>query len=322
MNRPTFLILGTSKAGTTSLHYYLSQHPEILMSDPKEPAFFRLEYQRGPEYYWRTYFRRWGGQPAVGDGCPQNLYLPYVVPRVAATVPEARLVVLCRNPVDRAASAWSHNARAGIEPLSFEAAVEKNLRRLERGPTFADESEATLYGAVYANEGNAGLQRTFGFYVEPGHYAEAIERYAAAFGRERIKILFFEDLARDPEGTTADVVRFLGLEPRPLADATVQNEATSRSAAGISATLSRIPGVSRISPVWRARVRRWIARVGRGGQPQPEISDATRRLLHEHFRPHNARLAALADRNLAAWNVPRAPVSQTKKGAARGGPPR
>ena len=62
MNRPTFFLLGASKAGTTSLHYYLAQHPDILMSDPKEPAFFRLEYERGPDWYWRTYFRRYAGQ--------------------------------------------------------------------------------------------------------------------------------------------------------------------------------------------------------------------------------------------------------------------
>ena len=62
MNRPTFFLLGASKAGTTSLHYYLAQHPGILMSDPKEPAYFRLEYERGADWYWRTYFRRYAGQ--------------------------------------------------------------------------------------------------------------------------------------------------------------------------------------------------------------------------------------------------------------------
>ena len=126
MNRPTFFILGTSKAGTTSLHHYLAQHPDILMSDPKEPPYFRLEYERGAEYYWRTYYRRWSGQRQVGDGSPQNLYLPFVAPRIAASVPDAKLIVLCRHPVDRAVSAWWHNSRAGLR-----AAVVRRRRRAQ-----------------------------------------------------------------------------------------------------------------------------------------------------------------------------------------------
>jgi hypothetical protein len=305
MNRPSFFILGTSKAGTTSLHYYLSQHPDILMSDPKEPPFFRLEYARGPEYYWRTYFRRWSGQRAAGDGAPQNLYLPFVAPRIAATAPDARLVVLCRNPVDRAVSAWSHNARVGNEALPFEEAIERNLRRMREGPRFEDEAGAAEYARVYAESGSAGLERTFGFYVEPGYYADAIERYASLFGRERMKILFFEDLTRDSGGVTAEVVRFLDLEPRPLGDERIQNEATSSWAARVMGSIARLPGVQRISPEWRTRARRGIAGLGRVGQSAPQVSAAARRELHQHFREPNARLAALTGRNLAAWNVPR-----------------
>lgn len=301
MRAPTFFILGTSKAGTSSLHYYLSQHPDILMSDPKEPAFFRLEYERGPAFYWETYFRRWSGQPEVGDAAPQNLDLPFVAPRIAATTPNARLIVLCRHPVDRAVSAWRHNVRTGTEPLPFEAAVEKNLRRLTHGPLLADEVDAKLYAEVNAREGNAGLQRAFGFYIEPGYYAVAIERYMALFGRQRLKILFLEDLARDPEGTTAETVRFLGLEPRPLTDRAIQNEATSPRAARLASAIARIPGVDRIPPGWRIRARRWIARFGKGGG-KPEVPVAARRMLVEHFRPHTDRLAAMTGRDLSAWH--------------------
>jgi len=163
VNRPTFFLLGATKAGTTSLHYYLTQHSDILMSDPKEPPFFRLEYERGPDWYWRTYFRRHAGQREAGDGAPQNLYLPFVAPRIAGTAPDARLLVLCRHPVDRAVSAWRHNVRAGVERVPFEAAIEQNLRRLERGPTFADETEARPYRELADRGGNAALQREFGF---------------------------------------------------------------------------------------------------------------------------------------------------------------
>jgi hypothetical protein len=227
VNRPTFFLLGASKAGTTSLHYYLAQHPDILMSDPKEPAYFRLEYERGADWYWRTYFRRYAGQRAAGDGAPQNLHLPFVAARIAATAPEARLLVLCRHPVERAVSAWRHNVRLGIEPLPFGAAVEKNLRRLERGETFEGDEGARRYQDIGGREGNAGLQRAYGFYVDPGRYAQHIERYHGLFGRERLLVLYFEDLVADPATVTARAVAFLGLPAHPLRDTRPQNEATS-----------------------------------------------------------------------------------------------
>ena len=62
MKLPNFFLIGTAKAGTTSVHYYLSQHPDVLMSDPKEPLFFQIEYERGLDYYLSTYFRNYAGQ--------------------------------------------------------------------------------------------------------------------------------------------------------------------------------------------------------------------------------------------------------------------
>jgi hypothetical protein len=139
--------------------------------------------------------------------------------------------------------------------------------------------------------------------VEPGHYAEAIERYRALFGAERMKVLFFEDLARDPDAVTAEVIAFLGLEPQPLTDRNPQNEATSPLAARLNSMLARVPGVSSLSPALRTRVRRWIAVSGKAGAKAP-VSMTARRDLVKHFRSHNQRLAALTRRDLGAWDSP------------------
>ena len=301
MRLPTFLILGTSKGGSTSLYHYLAQHPDVIMSEPKEPRFFHMEYDRGTDYYWRSYFAGYGGQKEIGDACTRNLYLPFVAPRVANTLPDARLFVLCRNPVERAISAYWDSHSHGVELLSFEAAIEKNLRRLEDGPRFEDEAEASLYARV-ASQGNAALQRAYGFYVEPGYYAEHIERYWALFGPDRMKIIFFEDLTRDAPGVVADAQRFLGLEPRLLRDAKAQNRAMSRTAAKVVWTVGRLPGVGRIPSSWRTEVKRRIAARFRG--KKPEISAEVRRLLVEHFRPRNERLAQLTGRDLQYWSEP------------------
>jgi hypothetical protein len=299
MPHPTFLILGTSKAGSTSLYHYLSQHPDVFMSEPKEPLFFQTEYQRGIEYYWNSYFQKYGGQKEIGEACTKNLQLPFVARRVADMLPDARLFVLCRNPVERTISAYWHSHSHGVEPLSFEAAIEKNLRRLETGPRFEDETEASLYARV-ADQGIKALQRAYGFYIEPGYYAEHIERYRALFGEARIKVIFFEDLTRDASGVVADVQRFLGLEPRRLHDLKAQNQAMSRVGAMFCSTVANLPGVNRIPQSWRTQVRARISRRLHGKGPQ--IGDTTRRMLVEHFRPHNERLEELTGRDLAHWN--------------------
>jgi hypothetical protein len=303
VNRPSFFLLGATKAATTSLHYYLAQHPDILMSDPKEPAFFRLEYQRGAAWYWKTCFRRYNGQRAAGDGAPQNLHLPFVAARIAATAPEARLLVLCRNPVDRAVSAWRHNVRLGVERLPFAGAVERNLRRLERGETFEGEEGARRYQAVGARFGNAGLQRAFGFYVEPGYYVEHIERYRRLFGCERLLVLFFDDLVADPAGTTARSVAFLGLEPHPLRDARPQNEATSAGATRLNSLIAKVPGVRLVSPELRTRVRALVGRAGKRNAPPPPMDKAALQDLATHYQPHVRQLADLTGRDLAAWSA-------------------
>jgi sulfotransferase family protein len=303
VNRPSFFLLGASKAGTTSLHYYLAQHPDILMSDPKEPPFFRLEYERGPDWYWRTYFRRYAGQRAAGDGAPQNLHLPFVAPRIAATAPEARLVVVCRHPVERAVSAWRHNVRLGVEPLPFPAAVEKNLRRLDQGDTLERDDSVRRYQEIGSREANAGLQRAYGFYVEPGLYAQHLERYRSLFGADRLLVLFFDDLVNDPSAVTARVVAFLGLPPHPLRDTRPQNEATSAGAARLNSLIAKLPGVRLLSPELRTRVRALVGRAGKRGAAPPSVEPVALRQLADYYRPHNRRLAELTGRDLESWSA-------------------
>ena len=101
MARPTFLILGTSKAGSTSLYHYLSQHPDIFMSQPKEPPFFQVEYQRGIDYYWRSYFRKYAGQKEIGEGCTRNLHLPFASCSKAAS-PQLKRSSTASSPWERA----------------------------------------------------------------------------------------------------------------------------------------------------------------------------------------------------------------------------
>ncbi len=301
MNVPNFFLLGVSKAGTTSLHHYLSQHPDVVMSEPKEPLFFRAEYKRGLEHYWTTYFRHYRGEKVAGDGAPQNIYLPYVARRIHASVPTARLAVICRDPVERALAAYWHNTSRSLEARSFDEAIAHNVGRLDRGLRFETEGEADRY-AELALKGYGHLGREFGFYVEPGYYAEHIERYWALFGKDRLKILYFEDLQRDAAKFVDELLDFLDLPSFELPDTKIQNPAASKTAAKVFGFAGRLPGLSLVSPQRRRQVKETLGRVLRGGKaPKPEIAAASRQQLVEHYRSHNRRLAEITGRDLSHW---------------------
>jgi hypothetical protein len=272
------------------------------MSEPKEPAFFRAEYERGPGYYSETYFGHWSGQPALGDAEPRNLQLPFVADRIARLIPGARHFVICRNPVERAIASWWQNARVGIDDRPFEAAIEANFERLEKGPRFEGEEGARVYAGLFADGGARTLVR-HASYIDGGHYAEHVERFAGLFGADRVKVIFAEDLRRDPDGVVADCVRFLGLEPVRLKDKTAQNVSTSRGAAMTIRRIANLPGVGQLPLSLRKPVRRIFERLGRrSGGATPEVSASMRARLTEHFRPHNARLEILTGRDLSHWN--------------------
>src|SRR5919106_2306555 len=100
---PNFFIAGTMRSGTTSLTRYFDDHPQVYLAPTKEIHFFDLKYERGLDWYG-THFSGANGAPAVGEATPSYVYLRDAVDRMAATVPDARIVVTLRNPVDRAYS--------------------------------------------------------------------------------------------------------------------------------------------------------------------------------------------------------------------------
>jgi Sulfotransferase domain len=200
---PNFLILGAQKAGTTALYAYLRWHPQVTGPSFKEVSFFDRHYARGERWY-RAHFpaRR---RTAVGEASPSYLLHPLAPERVATLLPDARLVALLRNPVDRAFSHYQHEVALRREPLSFEDAVAAEDERL-RG-----EVERMLRDPGYFS--HAWWNYT---YLTRGRYAEQLERWYAAFPRDRLLVLFTEELAEDPGATYRRVLEFLGLELREL----------------------------------------------------------------------------------------------------------
>ncbi|MGH3038414.1 MAG: sulfotransferase domain-containing protein [Gaiellaceae bacterium] len=198
---PSFLVIGAARSGTTTLFYYLSQHPDVARPATKEIHFFDHNYWRGVDWY-RGFFATSVGDRVAGEATPYYLFHPAVPERVAATLPDVRLIAILRNPVDRAFSHYRKMRRHGKEPLSFRKALDAEAART------AGEQERLLADARYRSR---ELHRHA--YVARGLYADQLERWLTHFEREQLLVLRAEDFFARPREVYAQTLTFIGLDP-------------------------------------------------------------------------------------------------------------
>ena len=185
---PDFLIIGAQRAGTTSLYSYLAQHRMVVSATRKEIHYFDVSFHKGLSWY-RAHFplssslqqRSSLTRSITGEATPNYLFSPSAAERVAAVVPEVKLIVLLRNPVERAHSHWRHTVRAGYEDLGFEEAILHEESRND--PHYA--------------------------YLSRGLYASQLERWMAYFDAKQLLVLRSEDLFADSQPTLDQLADFL-----------------------------------------------------------------------------------------------------------------
>jgi hypothetical protein len=202
---PDFLIIGGARCGTISLIHYLSDHPAVAALPSYQTHYFDRHFDRGPNWY-RSWFPLKGGNRA-GESTPTYLMDPTVPERVVGLLPDVRLIVLLRDPVERAASHFSLRRGKGAEPeATLAAAVEDEERRLK---------------GIGRNQGTVGM---LDCYFEQGSYVKGLRRWLDYFDRTSLLILKSEDLFENPTETYNQALDFLGLGPhRP--DFAVHNAA-------------------------------------------------------------------------------------------------
>jgi len=230
---PGFIIIGAQRAGTTSLFYYLRRHPDVRRPSsgdrsvywPKELHFFDERYDRGLDWY-RTFFplaieRRIahmrGRGLVAGEATPYYLFHPLVPERVAASLPDVRLIALLRDPIERAYSHYQLMFRTGREKLSFEDAVAAEEKRLAREDVIGGEGVRTKRGAL------THQQHRHRAYITRGLYADQLERWYAHFPREQLMVIRAEDFLSRPSEIYSDVLRFLGVREWQPADFVARN---------------------------------------------------------------------------------------------------
>lgn len=195
---PNFYLLGAGRSGTTSLYQHLARHPQVFMSPIKEPTFFCDFFGMKNPWDYVQLFQAAGDEPIVGECSHAYLSCATSAPMLKAYTPQAKYVVVFRNPADRAYSLYSWMAAAGNEWLSpFEKALEAEEKRV-RDPRFFRRNPQYFYNYLY---------------FRSGLYGQQITRYAKLFPRNQFLFLRFEDLASNTRGVLERIFRFLGVDP-------------------------------------------------------------------------------------------------------------
>jgi len=239
--------VGAAKAGTTSLHAYLSVHPQVFMPVLKEPHYF-ADFEVAPEFDnfmpvvrnqsdYQALFNGSHGRVAIGEASPSYLCDAYAAERISSAIPSAKIIISLRNPVERAYSHYLMDFHRGTEKLPFKQALEFDAARPIKG--WGQSAQ----------------------YVELGLYARQVKAYLDWFGRERVMVILFEDLVRDTKGTMGQVAKFLAIDPDGFPDSVFSqvHNASDISSGQVARAILRMQSLRRFAKKWvPQRLRREI----------------------------------------------------------------
>jgi hypothetical protein len=304
MALPDFLVIGAPKAGSTALHAALAQHPGLYMSAVKEPKFFLSDgpppARGGPgdaqtyrEHVWRrpdyeALFDEAAPGALRGESTPLYLHDPAAHRRIRALIPDAKLIAVLRDPVERAHSNWTHLWSAGLEPIGdFAAACEEEARRIEAG------------------------WASFWHYTGLGRYGEQLRHLYRLFPREQVLVLRYLSLVDSPAETLDRICGFLGVEPGVIAslpreNVTAHPERTlryrtvarvARIAAGVGEFLPGTAGTLLTSPLEHM--------LQRSAPPRQPLTQAERDRVLPHFEADIRLLEQITGDDFSFWLQPR-----------------
>lgn len=306
---PTFLLIGAAKSGTTSLSQYLGRHPDIFVCPLKEPNFFAFEGQNVcfqgpgdekcnqlsvtslPEY--KRLFRETDAS-VRGEASPSSLYYPQAPKRIAKYVPSVKLLVILRNPVERAYSNFLMMIKQGREPhRNFSTALEAEEERL-----------------------NAGWSYFWG-YKQLGFYYRQLSRYYDHFAEDQICVCLFRDLVQNPSALLTNLFCFLGVDPSFQPKIFEQHNPSGVPQfeslhwllyhAGLRPALKSVlpHSVNRFLSnhfsIVIQSLQDWKIQLLRSNLNHPPMSPNVRRRLQTLFRDDILRLENLIERDLSHW---------------------
>jgi len=291
---PNFFVAGAPRSGTTSLHHYLGQHPDIFMSPRKEPNYFAFYGERpavrGPVAWvndeavfsraaYEALFRDCGNAKAIGEVSPRYLAHPECAARIRRDVPDARIIVILRQPADRAYASFVGLRRDGWEPCAdFASAVRDQPRRRAEG-------------------------WDSGCLLDRGLYCDKLERYFEVFDRERIRVDLYDDLRTDAAGLLRGIFAFLGVDRDFDPNVTTVHNPSglirNRWLAALWRNSYRLRRESRriVPKKVGGAAYGWIQR----NSEKPALDPDLRALVTAHFHEDILKLQGLIQRDLSHW---------------------
>jgi hypothetical protein len=300
---PDFLVIGAPKAGSSALHAALAQHPQLFLSTPKEPKYFLTdgrppvrESQRGPgdahsaqEWIWQRerYERLFDAAPPGtlgGESTPFYLWDREAHRRIVATVPDARLIAVVRDPIDRAYSNWTHLRADGLEPEpDFGRACELEDERARAG------------------------WAPFWRYLGLGRYGEQLLHLFAHVPREQVHVVRYRELIDQPGATLDGICAFLGVDTGRLDSIPGSNLKSWAGDGGVNTLLRRTIRAGAhlgqyVHPrAWRLAERPLVAALQRGPDTRPRLDPAVRRELVARVADDVQLLGDLLGRSFQDW---------------------
>ena len=299
MTMPNFLIIGTQKAGTTALARHLQQHPQIYLSSMKEPGFFDFEGQKpdfcGPgdrELYrfvitnieaYRQLFQGGSDEIAIGEATTWYLYSPKAAERIRQHIPNAKLIVILRNPVERAYSAFMHAIRDSRETLTdFAQALQEEETRINQNWEY------------------------LWHYKQMGFYHVQLKRYFDLFNPSQIRVYLYEDLNNNPTAIIQNICQFLNVDetliygslPRRNVSGLPKNKLLDYLLKKQNFKLFKTPFKLFLSPKMRETI---IVSLENRNLAKPKIPAAARSQLVKLYREDILKLQELIERDLSSW---------------------
>lgn len=279
---PGFIVIGAPKSGTTSLYYYFRQHPDIYLPKTKELHYFSFPElglsSSGPgdaaalsgaglTQTWEQYTAQYldvTNHSAIGDISPSYLYYSSSARKIFETLGLVKIIVIIRNPVDKAYSQYMHMVRDGLETLSFSEAIAAESGRQEQG------------------------WRDIWRYTQSSLYADRLDEFIAVFGRENVKIILFDDFVENTTSVLTDLLIYIGVDPtvKISTDETFNRTGTPRSAyiSDILMSQSLLKKLVKlvIPADLRRNLRNWLMKINTGDKP--ELPQQLRTSLLNYFR--------------------------------------
>ena len=281
---PNFFLVGAARSGTTTLWRALGDHDDVFLPEIKEPHVYAyladptstgdlFESEASARAFYRDLYADAADETAIGDCSVTSLCVPGVAAAIGRDVPDARIVVILRQPVDRA---YSHHAlfvaNGGERVKDFAAALALDEERRAQGVNMSYR------------------------YLDWSRYAGQLQPFVDTFGRDRVLVHLYDDLVADPKTVVRGTFEFLGVDPdRASPRVGRHNDARVRRFAGPTGLALR-----RATPMpVRNLIRR---RMGKGlSRPAPPLDPRVRAELTEQFRDEISRLETMLDRDLSGW---------------------